>query len=110
MYLEGSLGMSVADQELIGERGTNEGGALKATTNWNSDNTEATNSSGFSALPGGFRDSTYGEYFSLTAGGLWWFSNSYVGARTMSNSSSLISYVINFEWSNFGISVRCLKD
>jgi len=33
MYLEGSLGMTVANQETVGYRGNNEGGALKAITN-----------------------------------------------------------------------------
>jgi len=40
------------------------GGKLKATTGWNSPNSGADNSSGFSGLPGGSRD-TFG-FFNLT--------------------------------------------
>ena len=77
MYLESSLGMSVADQEREGIRGTNEGGALKATTNWISCNMGATNSSGFTALPGGFRSSGDGTYYDVGFYGGWWSSTEY---------------------------------
>ncbi len=55
MYLEGSLGMSPEDQEANGWRGTNVGGALKITNYWQYPNIGGTNSSGFSAKPGGAR-------------------------------------------------------
>jgi len=111
MYLESSLGMSVADQETAGYRGTNEGGALKATTNWNSPNTGATNSSGFTGFPGGNRDSN-GPYYGIGSGGYWWSSTE--------NDSSLAWYRrLNYGLSDVfrdysgkrpGFSVRCIRD
>jgi uncharacterized protein (TIGR02145 family) len=111
MYLEGSLGMSVTDQETVGWRGTNEGGAMKATTNWTFPNTGATNTSGFTAFPGGYRD-LYGTYDFIGYYGLWWSS-------TESDSNVAWSRVL--DWYNSdevrynygkqdGFSVRCVRD
>jgi uncharacterized protein (TIGR02145 family) len=47
------------------------GGKLKATTRWASSNTVATNESGFSALPGGFRN-YIGLFFDQSNYGYWW--------------------------------------
>ena len=49
------------------------GGKLKETgiVHWASPNTGATNESGFTALPGGNRDSS-GTFLSIGYGGLWW--------------------------------------
>lgn len=111
MYLESSLGMSVADQETIGWRGTNEGGALKATTNWNSPNTGATNSSGFTALPGGYRD-VNGTYFNIGNYGNWWSSTEnfsfYAWFRLLYYTNSNV-YRFNY-FKHFGFSVRCVRD
>jgi uncharacterized protein (TIGR02145 family) len=111
MYLESSLGMSVADQETEGYRGTNEGGALKATTNWNSPNTGATNSSGFTALPGGYRYyvGTY-NYFGYF--GYWWSSTEYASNlawyRKLYYNDSSVSR--NGYSKQLGFSVRCVRD
>ncbi|MFM7748293.1 MAG: fibrobacter succinogenes major paralogous domain-containing protein, partial [Bacteroidota bacterium] len=56
------------------------GGALKSTatqptpTGWLSPNTGATNSSGFTALPGGRRNSD-GDFYYMTYYGYWWSSS-----------------------------------
>ena len=112
MYLESSLGMSVADQETAGWRGTNEGGALKATNNWISPNTGATNSTGFTALPGGYRFSG-GSYSGIGIFGGWWSSTEYDSASAWrrglhySDSDVLRSYFGN---KRYGYSVRCVRD
>jgi uncharacterized protein (TIGR02145 family) len=111
MYLEGSLGMSVADQETAGWRGTNEGGVLKATTNWNSPNIGATNSSGFAALPAGSRYSL-GSYLSIGIYGDWWSSTEFDSVSSWIrelnyNRSDIIHYR---PIKQNGFSVRCLRD
>ncbi len=111
MFLEGSLGMSVAYQETVGFRGTNEGGALKANINWSSPNTGATNSSGFTTLPGGYRD-TSGSSNSLGSLGYLWSTslNGSNGAwyrRLYFNGSNVVRYSNFFQ---IGFSVRCLRD
>jgi uncharacterized protein (TIGR02145 family) len=111
MYLEGSLGMSVTDQETNGLRGTTEGGALKATTNWASPNTGATNSSGFTAIPGGVRNGN-GTYFYIGDAGFWWSS-------TEGDSDDAWLRELGYDYSSVGrgrgtketgFSVRCVRD
>jgi len=89
------------------------GGKLKetGTTHWNSPNTGATNESGFSALPGGYRnyDGTYG-YMGYDA--YFWSStehdNDHAWFRTLGGSySDIYRYYGNNEC---GFSVRCLRD
>jgi uncharacterized protein (TIGR02145 family) len=111
MYLEGSLGMLVADQVTSGLRGTNEGGALKATTNWNSPNTGATNSSGFTAFPGGYRsDSGYYDY--IGSYGYWWSSIEAVPSGAWLRDLTYLSFLVQRGNANkhFGLSVRCVRD
>ena len=50
------------------------GEKMKATTLWNSPNTNATNSSGFTGLPGGGRDYG-GSFYGIGNGGDWWSSS-----------------------------------
>ncbi len=111
MYLEGSLGMSVMDQETQGGRGTNEGGALKATTNWLSPNTGATNSSGFTALPGGYR-SLNGSYNDIGISGYWWSSTENGSGNAWTRKLNYVSSNVNRDFDNKqnGFSVRCLRD
>jgi uncharacterized protein (TIGR02145 family) len=111
MYLEGSLGMSITDQESYGYRGTNEGGALKATTGWNSPNTGATNSSGFTAFPGGYRGND-GIYYSIG-------NHSYSWSSTENDANGAWNRRLHYDYSSVnrnsnnkqgGFSIRCLKD
>ncbi len=111
--LEMFLGMTQAEANNIGWRGTDEGGKLKetGTTHWNSPNTGATNSSGFTALPGGVRG--YSGSFSFIGNtGYWWSSTEddtyYVWLRFLQNYFSNAfreKYV-----KEVGHSVRCLRD
>jgi uncharacterized protein (TIGR02145 family) len=94
------------------------GGALKSTAlqptpgGWNPPNTGATNSSGFTALPGGRRDGS-GSFSDMTSGTFWWSSSVSSGPsawdRFLTNGSSDISRG-NFRYRTSGFSVRCLKD
>jgi len=54
------------------------GGKMKetGTTHWNSPNAGATNSSGFTALPGGYR-STNGGFYDRGSFGIWWSATEY---------------------------------
>jgi uncharacterized protein (TIGR02145 family) len=111
--LEMYLGMSQADADNTGSRGTDEGGKLKetGTSQWTRPNTGATNESGFSALPGGYR--IYAgifSYFYLDAN---FWSATEVGHgpcyyRSLHNTSTLVSR--HWGGKRDGASVRCFMD
>ena len=88
------------------------------TGHWYSPNTGAANSSGFSALPGGFRHFN-GFFFSLTKNANFWLSTSYVGNGSIygfSMAKFLLMSFDNQETGQYefnteaGFSVRCVKD
>ncbi len=112
MYLEGSLGMTIQQQEGIDWRGTNEGGALKATTGWTSPNTGATNSSGFNAFSGGYRF-PQGTYDYMGNYGFWWSSSAFESGNVririlgFANSNVLRGPSNSYQ---VGLSVRCVRD
>lgn len=90
------------------------GGKLKeaGTVHWQSPNTGATNESGFTALPGGYRISYGGSFGYIGNNGYWW--------SPVKDSSSIASYrYIGCGTSNLfstsyskhsGFSVRCVRD
>ena len=69
--LEIALGMATDQAELWGWRGTDHGKKMKNQTGWD-DNGNGTNSSGFSALPGGYRFGGDGQFFLQTTITYWW--------------------------------------
>ncbi len=79
------------------------------TAHWESPNSDATNESGFTALPGGFVSST-----SLDIGqqGFWWSATenitNYAWSRLLNTSGS--SMGVNHHRMEHGFSVRCVKD
>ena len=89
------------------------GGKLKETgyIHWNSPNTGATNSSGFTALPGGAYNAVTGVFSFLGYGASLWAStpdvNSYAWARSLLNSSSYLNRGTIPQFT--GASVRCIK-
>ena len=93
--------------------GTNiAGGKMKeaGTAHWNSPNTVPTNSSGFTALPGGYHNSGV-SFIDLGYGGYWWSSTEYSGTyawlRDLYYNSGRV-YRHNGPKVH-GFSVRCLK-
>jgi uncharacterized protein (TIGR02145 family) len=76
---------------------------------WLSPNFGATNESGFSALPGGSRDRTFGY---LGYHGFWWssteYSTKYAWSFVLGYNFSTINQFMNFQ--EFGFSVRCVRD
>jgi uncharacterized protein (TIGR02145 family) len=88
------------------------GGKMKASTLWNSPNGEATNSSGFTGLPGGFRNN-YGTFYAIGDVGLWWSSSGYgttnAWNRDLGYSNGYV-YRGNYRSKESGFSVRCLRD
>ncbi|MFZ9940370.1 MAG: FISUMP domain-containing protein, partial [Bacteroidia bacterium] len=88
------------------------GGKMKSTTGWNSPNTGATNSSGFTGLPGGGRLGG-GVYGDLGNVGHWW-STTIIGsagwAWYRSLNTSFNSVANNANPQAYGYAVRCLRD
>jgi uncharacterized protein (TIGR02145 family) len=113
MYMEGSLGLSIADQQIgTGFRGTTEGDALKSLDGWNVPHTAHNNSTGFTALPGGYRFSD-GSFNGRTLYGYWYTStpngtNNTAWNRKLNVGNSNISRMAYSV--NQGYYVRCIKD
>ena len=89
------------------------GGKMKetGTAHWQSPNTDATNSSGFTGLPGGYRN-FYGTFYTIGYNGNWWSSSEYVTTdawlRSL-NYNNGITFIFTNNKKN-GFSVRCLRD
>jgi len=88
------------------------GGKMKSTTLWNSPNTGADNSSGFSALPSGVR--LYGGFTSKGNRTVFWSTTFFPGSSS-DNSVREINYNnSNVDWDygqpKRGYPIRCLKD
>ena len=97
------------------------GGKLKevGTGHWASPNTGATNSSGFTALPGGERSGFDGTFGAMGQSGNWWSStqnngidaNGYPYYYNFFHSISSGSASTGYGWAfSNGFSVRCIKD
>ncbi|MCP3908251.1 MAG: hypothetical protein GY712_09570 [Oceanicoccus sp.] len=88
------------------------GGKMKATSDlWNSPNTDATNSSSFSGLPGGFCTWLF-SFDAKGIGGYWWSSVGYSSTQAWfwnlySGDGDVV--LTQFE-KRGGFSVRCLRD
>ena len=90
------------------------GGKMKeaGTAHWNSPNTGATNESGFTGLPGGYRGSYTGYFYDLGNYGYFWSatedSTSTAWNRILSYNNPAVSrYYFNKQG---GFSVRCVRD
>jgi uncharacterized protein (TIGR02145 family) len=113
------LGMTQSEADEDYWRGTDEGGKLKDTGEyhagtglWRAPNIGATNVTCFTALPGGIRHETTGEYTAKYYSAFFLSSSEYSGTiawiRKLNNNSAGIgryyAYKVN------GISIRCVKD
>ena len=89
------------------------GGKMKevGTTSWNSPNTDATNTSLFTGLPGGVRNFN-GSYYYIGGFGYWWSSTEYITGDVWYrylNDNNGDADRNNFS-KKYGLSVRCLRD
>jgi len=81
------------------------------TAHWRTPNTGATNESGFTALPGGYR-SFEGIFNSIGIYGYWWSSTEY-NSTTVFFRNLRYKYNLVYKYRSekyCGFSVRCLKD
>ena len=90
------------------------GGKMKAiSTLWQSPNLGATNESGFTALPSGYRHFGQG-FLEINTGGYWW-SSTEINTTNAAWSRSLFNntgnaYRLDSGYKTNGYSVRCVKD
>ena len=109
MVLEEELGITEG-LDSVGWRGTDQGTQMKTTYGWN-DGGNGSNSSGFSALPGG-RRSYLGDFWNAGFECRWW-SSSQAGtsawARLLNAANPNIQRTSPTH-ARDGCSVRCLKD
>ena len=88
------------------------GGKMKevGTVHWASPNTNATNESGFTGLPGGMLYN--GQFFNIEKVGNWWSSDAYNASYSKFRQLNFDSGVlINTNTANIsGFSVRCIQD
>jgi uncharacterized protein (TIGR02145 family) len=94
--------------------------SLAATTDWSANETAgnagndlaSNNSSGFTALPGGYRFAA-GTFTNVGFYGIWWSATEYntasVWSRTITSYSSYVTRS-NYSEKPYGFSVRCIKD
>lgn len=89
------------------------GGTMKetGTAHWKSPNTEATNASGFTGLPGGYR-SIEGVFNYIGISGYWWSSTSFNATNGLFYNLRFKSGVLFKSRSEkyCGFSVRCVKN
>jgi len=90
------------------------GGKLKelGLSHWKDPNICANNSTGFTALPGGYRIGNSGSFYDFGSVGFWWssteYNSEYAYLRYINNNNSSLKK--NFYVKKFGFSVRCIKD
>ena len=88
------------------------GGEMKSVTGWKSPNTGATNSSGFSALPGVDRNHRDGTFGNVNLIGSWWSSSEIVSStawhRSLHYNGAVLSRSPSYK--KDGFSVRCIRD
>lgn len=112
--LEMHLGMSQVDADAFDWRGTDQGGQLKEIgfSKWESPNEGATNSSGFTAVPGGFR-SIKGLFYSSGEYANFWTSTAEDNTNTSFYRTLKHDMEQMYRHNNnmkLGLAVRCVKN
>ena len=109
--LEMYLGLSRNEADDKSWQGTDQGSQLKATCGWANDG-NGTNTSSFSALPGGYRYGYTGAFGSIDSSASYWSSSQsgalYAWFRNLSYSTSKVRRSSSNRQS--GYSVRCVRD
>jgi uncharacterized protein (TIGR02145 family) len=111
--LEMYLGMTAVQADETLWRGTDQGTQMKSTTSWYVDGPN-TNSSGFTALAGGYRFAKDGSYYDLGTVSYWWTSTEHWSDTTKGLYRRLDSGQTGvfregvYKWG--GKYVRCLKN
>lgn len=113
--LEITLGMSESEADNEGGRGTNEGSKLAGSDDlWENSSLEENSefgTSGFSLLPGGYRQSSNGHSLDMGYTGYFWsssVSNNAAWKRDLFYHSTKVDRSSRNK--NFGFSVRCIRD
>ena len=80
------------------------------TANWLNSNSDATNSSLFTGLPGGFR--YYDGFYNIGSNGFWWSSTEYSYSFALNRYmyGDYTNIIESYNNKYRGLSVRCLKD
>lgn len=109
--LEIALGMAAEQADLWGWRGTDHGQKMKTQTGWD-ENGNGTNSSGFTALPGGYRYGADGRFFLQTTITYWWSATEHDADRgwyrRLDSSSSQVYRASTSK--KGGKYIRCVKN
>jgi uncharacterized protein (TIGR02145 family) len=102
---------TVAPTGSVGGKMKSTGDNTAGTGLWNSPNTGADNSSGFSALPGGWRNNG-GSFSGIRSNAIFWSATEYdttiAWYRNLNNANSVVARIGGMK--SFGASVRCLRD
>ncbi len=113
--LETYLGMTEEQADELGPRGTDQGSRLKNTFGW-LDNGNGTNTSGFSALPGGTRSHMTGAFMNEGyVTGLWCFDENNQEQfffRYLSGDMAEVGrdFVVDEKFKSTGRYIRCIKE
>ncbi len=109
--MESYIDNTIDDPTAMGERGTDGGTLLKATSDWLNDG-NGTDDYGFAALAGGYRWGTDGSFSGIKTDGFWRTSTpadeTYDYIRALWNQNSTIRRTATQK--KDGLSIRCIKD
>ena len=83
----------------------------KGITYWSSQSAGTDNSSGFSALPGGYRNDS-GSFFNVRTSAFFWSATKYDSSGAWFRGLDYYNGNVNrnVDYKSVGVSVRCLRD